>query len=367
MGWLFGAALALAGAPGCGTDSGDTDTGAETGDESTESGESGTSESGTSSETDTSTGDGDTTTGDGDGTTGDGDGDGDGAQVWRFIAMGDGGEGNPDQYAVANAVEMVCADTGGCDFVLYLGDNFYDSGVDGLTDQQFTDKFELPYQDLYNTAGSPMPFWIVMGNHDYGTVSNEWFKVDYEIGYTNVSDRWTMPDKWYAFNHHNAEFFGMDTTRLMWDFETGSQQDWLDGEVAASTAAWTFAFAHHPYISNGQHGNAGNFEGIPLLPLVSGLTVQDVVEESICGKVDFYLNGHDHNLQWLEPVCDTQFIVSGAAAKTTDFAHRDGNQTAWETDQIEGFFWVEVRSDTEVNTRFYDKDANMTYERAVTK
>ena len=60
----------------------------------------------------------------------------------RFVAMGDGGEGNMRQFQVATVIENVCNAHGGCDFALYLGDNIYDSGVDSAMDEQFQTKFE---------------------------------------------------------------------------------------------------------------------------------------------------------------------------------------------------------------------------------
>ena len=41
--------------------------------------------------------------------------------------------------------------------------------------------------------------------------------------------------------------------------------------------------------------------------------VQEFMEAHICGKMDLLLSGHDHNRQWLEPTCGTEFVVSGAA------------------------------------------------------
>ena len=148
-------------------------------------------------------------------TTGDGDGDGDGDEPLRFVVLGDGGEGNENQFLVANAVELVCAERG-CEFALYLGDNFYDSGVDSAMDSQFDTKFEQPYADL------DFPFYATMGNHDYGgfiggVFANEWGKVAYEIEYTNYSDKWIMLDKWYAFSHKNARFISIDSARMMFE------------------------------------------------------------------------------------------------------------------------------------------------------
>ncbi len=54
-----------------------------------------------------------------------------------------------------------CA-TDGCDFVQLLGDNIYDSGVGSTSDALWQSNFELPYAEL------DLPFWVVLGNHDYG-------------------------------------------------------------------------------------------------------------------------------------------------------------------------------------------------------
>ena len=131
-------------------------------------------------------------------------------------------------------------------------------------------------------------------------------------------------------------------------------------ELAKNTAPFTIAYAHHPYISNGRHGNAGSYEGFPGIPILSGGTVQDFLEDNVVGEIDMYLCGHDHNRQWLEPTGGTEFIVSGAAAKTTDLEGR-GNTVFFEDDTIEGFFWVEV-IDTTLTGRFYNANAELEYE-----
>lgn len=303
--------------------------------------------------------------GDGDGDPGDGDGDGD-DEVLRFIAIGDAGEGNSGQYNVAAAIEAVCADKGGCEFVLYLGDNFYDNGVSSVDDDQFQTKFELPYADL------TMPFWVVMGNHDYGELSWDWNKLQYEIEYSNYSEKWRMPAKWYLIDEYpNVDIFALDTNRLMWDNETSQQRNWLNSGVQASTKTWKIAIGHHPYYSNGKHGNAGNYEGLPWLPIVSGKTVKEFMDGSVCGKIDLYLSGHDHNRQWPQGTCGgdqltTRFIVSGAGSKTTDFEHRDNNAVFWEDDDTPGFLLLELSS-SQIYTAFYDENANLEFEHTITK
>lgn len=298
-----------------------------------------------------------------------GGGGGDAGATLRFVALGDGGEGNDTQYAVAAMVDNVCQARGGCDFALYLGDNIYNSGVDGTDDEQFLTKFEQPY------AGLDFRFYVVLGNHDYGGqgAGYEQWKAQAQVDYSNTSSKWTMPQRFYGFQvpadagppaAPRVDLFGLDTNWIMYTSDD-EQQDWLDGALAQSTARWKIAFGHHPYVSNGQHGNAGEYEGIPYIPIVSGANVRDFMEDSVCGKVDLYLCGHDHNRQWLEPTCGTEFAVSGTAAKTTGLKDR-GTPTFFEDDQDGGFLLVEITENTLVGT-FFDQQGNEEFSRTVVK
>ncbi|MBL4683720.1 MAG: metallophosphoesterase, partial [Nannocystaceae bacterium] len=277
--------------------------------------------------------------------------------VVRFIAMGDGGEGNDHQYAVAAVAEQVCEERG-CEFALYLGDNFYDSGVTSVLDTQFTDKFEMPYADL------DFPFYIALGNHDYDLLGNAWWKASYQIAYTLYSDKWTMPSEYYSFEAAHVTFIGLDTARLFWNHEVSEQRDFLQDVVATNKSRFTVAFGHHPYISNGEHGNAGNYEGFPL-PIIGGQDVKDFFDDEICGQVTVYICGHDHTRQWFPTTCGTEFLVAGAAAKTTDFVHRDDNpEPYFEDDTTPGFAWIEI-ADESMTVAWYDETGVMNYENTI--
>lgn len=276
----------------------------------------------------------------------------------RFVAFGDTGEGNEAQAMVANAAEVVCADRG-CDFALLLGDNFYTSGVTSAMDQQFIDKFETIYEGL------DMRFYVVLGNHDYGTLANDWTRGNYQVEYTQYSDKWYLPHFWYTFSSESGgtQFFAFDTARMMWNHDVDDQRLWLSSELLTSTAPWKVAIAHHPYISNGKHGNAGNYEGLSWLPFASGEEIKDVVEDLVCGRANVYISGHDHNRQVFDPVCGTYFLVSGASSKTEAFVFREDNPTEWGDDTREGFLWVEIVGD-ELTAAFYDLDGNLDHEMA---
>src|SRR5690606_32253524 len=142
-----------------------------------------------------------------------------------------------------------------------------------------------------------------------------------------------MPATYYTFRRGNVGFVMLDTNSLVWNnTEHGDQRAWFDGAVAAlraEGAEWIIASGHHPYLSNGRHGNAGDYESIEVggieipnpLPILDGENVKDFLDDYACGEIDVYFAGHDHNRQWIdEPgaLCGAELIVSGAGAKTTD-------------------------------------------------
>ncbi len=176
-----------------------------------------------------------------------------------------------------------------------------------------------------------------------------------------------MPNEYYTQEHEHALFIGLDTNAIMTQalFGEDGQESWIAGVHATNDAMWTVGFGHHPYISNGQHGNAGTYEGIPYIPIVSGIDVKEFMDDQICGKVDVYFSGHDHNRQWLEPTCGTEFIVSGAAAKNTDLAGR-GTPTLFEDDTRNGFMWVELRDNVMVG-EFYNDAGELEFSQTLTK
>jgi tartrate-resistant acid phosphatase type 5 len=277
----------------------------------------------------------------------------------RFVALGDAGEGNEAQFAVAAAIGGVCAERG-CDFALYLGDNFYDNGVTSDMDAQFEEKFELPY------AALDFPFYVALGNHDYGQFMNMWDQSQYEIAYSAISRKWTMPSEFYSFQDEHVHFIALDTSRILGNQDPEDQAQFIQQDLAGLSTTWTIMFGHHPYISNGPHGNAGNYEGLGSFIFLGGQNVKEFFEANVCGNANVYIGGHDHDRQWLVQTCDgTEFIVSGGGSKLTDFEHRENNPVHFEDDQIEGFLWVEIIDDSFTGV-FYDRDGNLSYERTIT-
>ena len=289
----------------------------------------------------------------------------------RFVALGDGGTGDDAQKKVARAVKSVC-DLRGCDFALYLGDNIYESGAKDAGDQQFKDKFEDPYAEL------DFPFYVALGNHDYGSGGSNVLpsntQAAAEVEYTAHSSKWNLPHYYYTFVKGPIAFFVLDTNSVVLPEQlpfgafnkppapADEQQAWLDRELLASDAPWKVVLGHHPYLSNGEHGNAGDYGAGAE---AKGTRLKALFEGSVCGKAQLFLSGHDHDREWLEPTCGTSFVVSGAAAKLREMPGQ-GTPSRWSDATKRGFLWVEVSGDTMVGT-FYDDEGQESYEDTIAR
>ncbi|MCK0153555.1 metallophosphoesterase [Alcanivorax sp. S6407] len=299
----------------------------------------------------------------------------------RFIVIGDSGTGSPGQYAVGEAIAEVCQNKDeffddmafpGCDLVVGLGDNIYESGVTSVDDPQFEEKFEKPFEPVQ------LPFYMVLGNHDNtayvggdgaGNARGE-FQVDYTFFDGKLSERWKMPDRYYQHSAGTTttnprplvDFFALDSNPIAGGFADPDlayayhtygidQRNWAVNALGSSNAVFKIAMSHHPYLSNGSHGNAGNYDGVPseLLPVLAGERWKAFMEEAVCDQADFLFAGHDHDLQVLNavPSCGrTEFVVSGAAGKTRSLGDTERNAVRYQQGDSYGFFWMKA---TEAN------------------
>jgi tartrate-resistant acid phosphatase type 5 len=276
-----------------------------------------------------------------------------------FVALGDTGKGSSGQWEVARAMESFCRHSG-CDFALLLGDNIYDSGASSPTDAQFQSKFEEPYANLR------MPFYAVLGNHDYGGggSGDEFWKGANEVAYSQHSAKWRMPAAHYHLRNENLELFALDTNMQMWARDDQQRQD-VGGWLQGSTATWKIAFGHHPYYSNGGHGNAGNYEGHTGVFPWSGDGVKSFMDTVVCGRADLVLSGHDHSRQWMTETCGgtTELVVSGAGGSASSLPGHD--PTRFQSAEV-GFLHVAIEGDT-LTASFVDGTGQVDFSRTLVK
>jgi tartrate-resistant acid phosphatase type 5 len=276
----------------------------------------------------------------------------------RFVAVGDTGKGNAGQKAVASAIKQVC-DARGCDFVTVLGDNIYESGLASADDPLAKSLFE----DIY--AGIDVDFQMVLGNHDYGGggLGNEFDKALNEVAYSAKSSKWKMPAPHYRFQKAEADFFVLDTNLMMFNKQAPQETD-VPKWIAESKAPWKIALGHHPYKSNGPHGNAGSYDGFPAGNDASGAGLKKFFDSYVCGKTDVYFSAHDHSLQALSDTCaGTALFVSGAGATATALSKK--NTTTFESREL-GFAYVTV-TNTTLSVDFVDQNGNVLHTETLQK
>ena len=289
----------------------------------------------------------------------------------RFIAIGDTGTGSPTQRAVGQAIGDVCEDRGGCDFGILLGDNIYNTGAESADDDIFRTHFAEPYGHLN------FRFFASLGNHDLGGeglgLDLDFNKATYQIQYSERNEQWIMPAEYYVLDLNQVGIptaesplwmVALNTTDIFFSRGDDQARDLPNWLAQAPENTWTVAFGHHPYISNGPHGNAGRYDTgrFPFpLPIVAGEAVKDFFDDHICGRVDLYLAGHDHSRQDLHATCGTEFLVSGAGAKTTDVVNR--NPVYYQSDEV-GFLLIEATR-SELRLFFFDRNGTQNHERLI--
>jgi tartrate-resistant acid phosphatase type 5 len=198
------------------------------------------------------------------------------------VVIGDQGTGEDQQYNVASSIAKYCA-VKKCDFAVSVGDNFYPKGVKSITDSRWNALFEHPYKGL------AMTFYPALGNHDY---NGNW---QAEIQYR--SPRWQMPARYYQVTSGLADFFALDTLHL-----DSAQLSWLETALKQSNATWKVIYSHMPIHTSGWHGATVGLKG-KLVPLMKKY------------KVDMYLAGHDHHLEYWGTEDGIIYAISGAGGK----------------------------------------------------
>lgn len=292
--------------------------------------------------------------------------------VVRFFAIGDAGVSDPTDATklgataeyVARLTDSVCAARGGCDFGVFLGDNVYETGVSGPAARAYLEGFAERY-----SAGWTRPLYFVLGNHDYHPVfptqarAEEELRLIESIG-TKHAGLVRGSAHFFQFRAGPVELFAWDTNHLVHACEAapGGTPDCVAGRddalraLRASTSPFRVWLGHHPYWSNGAHGDAGDF--LDEVSLWRGAALQQLMREHVIGVADLALSGHDHNLQAFAHR-GTALVVSGAGAKSTDLRPRGLRDPAlFEKDAVLGMALIEATAD-KLTVELYGGDTTM--------
>lgn len=242
------------------------------------------------------------------------------AEEVRVLLLGDTGSGNEDQHQVSRRSWQTCCELG-ADLVLLLGDNFIMDGVDSVEDEQWRTKFEEVYEHQ-------LPFYAVLGNHD---LRGNWRA---QIAYSDLSERWVMPDVNYSFQAGPLEIFGINTTCTvcsLWTLQKPRVQP------------WRLVFGHRPLVTRGRHRGMTWLERM----LVRW------------ARPDVFCSGHNHLLEHTRWQGIDQ-ITSGGGGNPIHSADYETIPEGEFLAETMGYVWLHA-SREELEARFFNDEGEELY------
>lgn len=209
------------------------------------------------------------------------------------------------------------------EFILTLGDNFYDRGVksiyDPLWNTSWRDIFIKPHANMRN-----IEWRAVLGNHDY---YGGYKSIEAQKERTAFDKNWYLPKENYYYRDRetNSYFIHIDTCKIYPELyqetalmiskseidETLDYLEFILERARRHNANWIFVFGHYHIFSNGYYKNYEVMEQ-RLLPIL------------LKYDVDVYFCGHEHNFQVLE-YKNLKLVINGASSYCSDVDYYNRN------------------------------------------
>ncbi|MCO6435741.1 MAG: metallophosphoesterase [Phycisphaerae bacterium] len=259
-----------------------------------------------------------------------------GQRDFRFLAFGDSGTGDSEQYRLAKLMPPLKPD-----LVVHVGDLIYPDGEA----KDYARKFNVPYAGLIRRA----PFYPVIGNHDYRTAQGEPL-LDYFVLPRNGPSS-QKPEQHYYFDYGEVRFVGIDTD-VSGDVIRDEIGPWLDRVLEEHTGKWKVVFFHHPMYTHAFYASAHRIRSV----------FQPIFEAR---GVDLVLQGHNHLYERTYPLLVNRvmpegggvvYVTTGGGGGELYPAKKEADpQFARQYDEKHSFTVVDVRAD-EMALRQIDTD-----------
>lgn len=230
----------------------------------------------------------------------------------RFVAFGDYGDNSAAEAAVADLVNSLSPD-----FIITVGDNSYDATPIDDNIGQYYHSYIGDYNGLYLPGAATNRFFPALGNHDYSDGGGlAAYLAYFTLPGAGISGSYTSGnERYYDFVRGPVHFFAINSNAAEPDGQTSTspQAQWLQAQLAASTAPWKIVYMHHPpYSSASTHG--------------SQTVMQWPYEDWGATAV---LAGHDHTYERLlrddnDDGVDLVYFVSGLGGKSRYTFPSDG-------------------------------------------
>jgi len=175
------------------------------------------------------------------------------SQAIRFAVIGDFGDGDVDEEAVADLVKSLNPD-----FIVTAGDNTYTEDIDNDIGKFYSD-YIGDYTGSFGSGSSTNRFFPCLGNHDWGDDNNIDEYLDYfKLPGNNVPTSNTSGnERYYDFIQGAVHFFLIDGDHAEPDGrkDNSKQAKWLKNQLGESTTQWKVVVLHFPPYSSGNHGS----------------------------------------------------------------------------------------------------------------
>ncbi|MBC7661051.1 MAG: metallophosphoesterase [Chitinophagaceae bacterium] len=259
---------------------------------------------------------------------------------FELLMIGDMGSGDPNQLAVATAMNTYC-ESHKLAAVIFLGDNFYPKGVDSVDDPQWKSKFTDTYGQSCLGA---LPFYVLLGNHDYKG------STEAQIAFHGTKPTWIMPHRFFDIKMGKLLNLTMLDTNIMdaCGSITNCTIDFLMDSLKNSDAPYKIVLGHHP-ITSASTKYSTTMQGT-------------LLENLICDKANIYISGHSHHLEHLssESCPLDMFVVGGGGADLYEVKTNLPRNTHFAESSF-GFLAVHVNQKA-LSFAFYDPDLKRLYE-----
>lgn len=213
----------------------------------------------------------------------------------KLCFIGDTGSNDKNQKEVALKLKDE-----NCDSVHFVGDIIYPHGIRNENDPQFKEKFFDYYKPVTETGKKPQLF-MTMGNHDHRGSIRAWESL------SKLHPVIFFPSPWYLVKMNDTCLTHIDTDYYRFFsnyFKRRDQINWLNNlDEELKDCKLKIALGHHPYNSSGKdHGDSNG-------------DMRKILADTIIGKYDYYIAGHDHLLSDEGVVDGTRLLVSGAGGQ----------------------------------------------------
>ena len=271
-----------------------------------------------------------------------------------YLANDLGRNGYYDQKPIAEMMGKM-AENIDIEFVVAAGDVHHFEGVRSVNDPLWLTNYEL----IYSHPDLMLPWYPILGNHEYRGNTQA------VIDYSNVSERWRMPARYYTRVEENDDItirlVIVDTAPLLDKYrkdtdkypdackqDIDKQLAWIDSVLTASKEDWVLVVGHHPIYADTDKNDSERTDLQKRL-------------DSILRKhknVDMYLCGHIHNFQHIrKPGSNIDYVVNTSGSLSRKVQPIEGTQFCSDTS---GFSLI-TADKKELKLHLIDKNGKVIY------